>query len=156
MLTTPGTISIVGAGFAPKAAIFGAVPTVDANYTTPWTGLNYGTNGDENTAFGFATNSGGILKQAGACFFDKAGYDANGAKIVVNGHENDSTAMHDGSYLSYTDAVIKSQTRTGFQTFSKASEAAITRFLPNGVELSQSQSTGRAGKIAYLLLGDVS
>jgi hypothetical protein len=61
--------------------------------------------------------------------------------------------MHDGHFLSYTDAILRGQTRREFQTFASAGEVAVARFLANGVQLNQTQSSGRAGKIAFLLLG---
>lgn len=156
LLPVAGQIVISGAAFAPKAAVFAAAPGVESNYSTPWSPLNYGTHGNENTSFGFAASVDGGVKQMGISFFDKGGYDASGNMIVVNGHEHDSTAMHDGNAIAFNDAVVKSQVRTAFQTFSQDAAASVSRFAADGLNLSQSQANGRAGKIAYLLLGDAS
>jgi hypothetical protein len=153
MLLRTGDIDITGADFSPVAGIFGAVPSVEENYTKSWSPLGYATNGDENTSFGFAVNSSGTVKQNGISFFDKAGYDASGRRIVVNGRESSSTASHDARFLTFENSIIKGQSRTNFQSFSLSGELTVARFLKNGVRLNQRASSGRAGKIAFMLVG---
>jgi hypothetical protein len=153
MLSGTGNIDISGAPFTPVAALFGAAPSVGSAYTTPWSPINYGINGDENTSFGYAVSYNGAVRQGGVSWFDKGGFDAAGSSIVVNGHESDSTAMHDGNYLTFTDAVIKGQSRLTYQSFAESGKVAFGQFTTSGLRLNQLQSSGRSGKVAFLLIG---
>jgi hypothetical protein len=109
-------------------------------------------------------NTASGLKQGGVAYFDQGGYSSDAIyatgfpDIVVNGWEkrpgySGSTHAHDASSIAFSDALMKGQQRTGYDTFAVNAAVAVSAVSSNGVVLNQTSGSGRPGYFAYLLLG---